>query len=89
MSGPALAALDAAINGIVKDPVRERRGHRESLIDVRAAVAELIERGAVMLPHGVCLTNPNVPDSLEVPLLATMGELRAFAAALANIRSTS
>lgn len=36
-----LAGLDAAIGGM-EGPVRERRGHRNSLIHVRAAVAELL-----------------------------------------------
>ena len=37
-----------------------------------------------MMLRNVCLTNTNVPDSVEVPLLATMGELRALSAALAS-----
>lgn len=47
------------------------------------AVTGLVVAGQAMLPKGVCLGNTNVSDSTEVPLLATMGELRAFAAALA------
>ncbi|GHH52430.1 hypothetical protein [[Pseudomonas] boreopolis] len=38
-----LAVIDAAIDGM-ESPVRERRGHRDHLIDARAAAAELIER---------------------------------------------
>lgn len=45
MSAPVdvLAVLDAAISGVVNDPIRERRWHRENLIEVRVAVVELIE----------------------------------------------
>ena len=35
------------------------------------------------IPSGVCLTNSNMPDDTIVPIDATMGELRAVAAALA------
>ena len=35
------------------------------------------------IPSGVCLTNSNIPDDTIVPIDATMGELRAVAAALA------
>ena len=35
------------------------------------------------IPSGVCLSNSNIPDDTIVPIDATMGELRAVAAALA------
>ena len=42
-TGGALAVLDRVISGVVDDPIRERRGHRENLVAVRSSVAELIE----------------------------------------------
>jgi len=51
-----------------------------------AAIDELIEASAAMLPRNVCLGNSNVSDDAEAPLVATMGELRSFAAALARCR---
>jgi hypothetical protein len=46
MSAPVdlLGDLNRAIAGM-EGPVRERRGHRDRLIDVRAAVAELVAAG--------------------------------------------
>lgn len=54
-------------------------------IAARAAVAELIEAGKQLLPRSLCLNNPSWPDSTEIPLTSTLGELRAFAAALARV----
>lgn len=62
---------------------------RNDLIEARAAVAELIEKGEAMLPRNLCLDNTNVSDSVKIPLLATMGELRAFASALARVRGAA
>lgn len=43
-----LEDLSRAIAGM-EAPVRERRGHRDRLIDVRAAVAELIAAGKELI----------------------------------------
>lgn len=56
----------------------------ENAVKARAAVAELVVKGAALLPTNLCLDNTNIPDSTEIPLVATMGELRAFRAALAK-----
>lgn len=49
-----------------------------------AASPDLLTVAQNMLPRNVCLTNSNIPDSTVVPLEATMGELRAVAAAIAK-----
>lgn len=41
-----------------------------------------------ILPKNVCLTNSNIPDSMEVPLVTTVGALRRIAA-LAEIGGAS
>ncbi len=43
-------------------------------------IARLREGVKAFLPRNICLTNRNVPDSVKIPLAATMGELRALAA---------
>ena len=45
-----LGDLDRAIAGM-EAPVRERRWHRDRLIDVRAAVAELVEANRNCMPR--------------------------------------
>lgn len=60
----------------------------QEMRDVTTIVAELIETGARMLPRNVCLGNTNVSDRTKLPLVATMGELREFAAALASAGGT-
>ena len=55
-----LGLLDAAIVGVVNDPIRERRGHRENLIEARAAVAELIAANvAFSAAWGDMMKSPN------------------------------
>lgn len=51
-----------------------------------AAAPELLTTCESMIPARCCLTNPNIPDSTVVPMEATMGELRALAAAIAKAR---
>lgn len=46
-------------------------------------VARLVESANRMIPTDVCLGNWNVPGATEVPLLATVSELRAMKSALA------
>ena len=57
--------------------------HRTTSI---AAQDGLVEAARSMLPHNVCLTNSNIPDSMIVPLETTMGELRKLSAALSAIK---
>ena len=59
-----------------------------ALAQVELALARLIVASEDLLPRNLCLDNPNVPDSTEVDLIATLGELRAFAAALRRIGAT-
>jgi hypothetical protein len=54
-----LADLSAVIAGVVDAPIRERRGYRNTLVEARAAVAELIEAAAEMRAYpgssGTCV----------------------------------
>lgn len=52
-----------------------------------AAVADLVEAGMKMLPKDLPLGNTNVHNNTEVELVATMGELRAFAASVARLHA--
>ncbi|HEY3434271.1 MAG TPA: hypothetical protein VGK41_01325 [Solirubrobacterales bacterium] len=52
--------------------------------ETKRRLASLIAGSKAMLPANLCLSNENVPDSERIPLLATMGELRAFAAVIAD-----
>jgi hypothetical protein len=54
----------------------------EALTTPSPAVLGLVEAARAVIPRGVCLSNANVRDSEEVPLIATLGELRALADAL-------
>jgi hypothetical protein len=56
-----------------------------ALAQVASTVINLIETGKQLLPRNLCLNNPRWPDSTEIPLTTTLGELRAFAAVLARI----
>ena len=48
----------------------------------RDAAMEMLAVCKHLLPKGICLTNTNVPDHFNVPLDATMGELRRLAAVI-------
>lgn len=52
--------------------------------ETRAELAELVRAASGFLPRAVCVTNTNAPDSAEVSLLTTLGELRALRAALSK-----
>ena len=89
---PATLAVDvlAVMDESVEVLLDERSGTTaRSLEEARAAVAELIEKGEAMLPRNLCLGNSNISDSVKIPLVATMGELRAFASALARVKGES
>lgn len=77
-----LAVMDALIHYATMQSGGVGRDYHEQ---ARAAVEGLIEVAKVMLPANLCLTNPNVPDDTKLPLTATMGELRAIAAALVRV----
>jgi hypothetical protein len=49
-----------------------------------AAAPELLAAAKECLPLNIALNNPNVPDTMVVPMDATMGELRRLAAAIAK-----
>lgn len=84
----ALAVVDELIDFEERHAEYEPRQNHEAR-EARAAVAELIEKGEAMLPRNLCLGNSNISDSVKIPLVATMGELRAFASALARVKGES
>lgn len=49
-------------------------------------ITDLLAACELAIPEGFCLDNPNVPDSVIVPLDFTMGELRQIAAAIAKAK---
>jgi len=54
-----------------------------------AAAPQLLAAAKRALPARVCLTNTHIPDSAEIPLVATMGDLRQIAAAIAKAEGRS
>lgn len=49
-----------------------------------AAAPELLAACIAFMPKGMAIGNGNVPDDLIIPMDVTMGELRAFEAAIAK-----
>lgn len=91
MSAPVevLAVMDAAIKG-AEAPVRERRGHRNGLIEARAAVAELIEADVALDAANFALVGTD-PQSEDAETMESMRAHRRFciarrAAALARVK---
>lgn len=63
---------------------RGRIGDPEGEVILRLILSapDLLAAARLALPSGVCLTNPNVPDDIIIPVDFTMGELRQIAAAI-------
>ena len=54
-----------------------------------AAAADMLAAIERFMPKGIAIGNGNVPDDLCVPMDVTMGELRAFEAAIAKARGAA
>jgi hypothetical protein len=62
--------------------------HGAAAYNAAKAHESLLAAAKALVPANVELNNPNVPDSEEVPLIATMGELRALVAAIVDCTVT-
>lgn len=74
------AFLVAAIAGDLADEGTHRVGR------ILAAAPAMFRAIESFMPAGVAIGNGNVPDDIVIPMDVTMGELRAFEAALKEAR---
>ena len=86
-----MSALDVA--GILEragaDADAPQGSQAWALAQVGAAVTRLVDAGNRLIPRNATLVNTNVHDSYEIELVASVGELRSFARALAALEPQS
>lgn len=79
-NGEGVNVWDAGIGYASRSPETEANAH------LIAAAPDMYAAIECFMPKGIAIGNGNVPDDLCVPMDVTMGELRAFEAALAKAR---